>query len=147
MTTLKTSTNSPLNRVELRSLPRIVHPNGSLTFEQNDGSSLPFEIKRVYYIYDIPGDASRGGHAHLENQSLIIALSGSFEVILDDGTERRSYFLNRPYQGLYVPAGLWREIDNFSSGAVCLVLTSHLYSEEDYIRQYPDFLAYRQAQK
>lgn len=121
-------------------LPRIVHPNGSLTFQQNDGVQLPFDIKRVYYLYDIPGDSSRGGHAHRGNQSLIVAASGSFEVTLSDGVESRTFMLNRPYRGLYVPSGLWREIDNFSSGAVCLVLTSELFSEDDYVRDHDEFL-------
>ena len=115
-------------------LPRIVHPNGSLTFQQNDGSQLPFDIRRVYYLYDIPGDSSRGGHAHRRNSSLIVAASGSFEVTLSDGARSRTFMLNRPYRGLYVPPGLWREIGNFSSGAVCLVLTSELFSEDAYVR-------------
>lgn len=123
-------------------LPRIVHPNGSLTFQQNDGAQLPFDIKRVYYLYDIPGDSSRGGHAHRHNQSLIVAASGSFEVTLSDGVESRTYMLNRPYRGLLVPSGLWREIDNFSSGAVCLVLTSELFSEDDYVRDHEEFLKF-----
>jgi len=119
-------------------LPRNTHPNGSLTAMQNDGT-LPFTIKRVYYLYDIPGDAARGGHAHKENQSLLVALSGSFEVHLGDGVTTRTFFLNRPYNGLYVPAGLWREIDNFSSGSVCLVLTSDIYDESDYVRSIDEF--------
>lgn len=121
-------------------LPRIIHPNGSLTFQQNSGTQLPFDIRRVYYLYDIPGDSCRGGHAHRRNASLIVAASGSFEVTLNDGAESRSFMLNRPYRGLYVPPGLWREIGNFSSGAVCLVLTSELFSEDDYVRSRQQFL-------
>lgn len=124
----------------LMELPRIVHPDGSLTFQQNDGRQLPFDIRRVYYLYDIPGDSHRGGHAHRHNQSLIVAASGSFEVTLDDGCRPPvTYSLNRPYRGLYVPAGLWREIGNFSSGAVCLVLTSELFDEADYVRSRQEF--------
>lgn len=134
--------HSSIDDCRVVELPRIVHPNGSLTFQQNDGLQLPFEIKRVYYLYDIPGDSSRGGHAHRQNSSLIVAASGSFEVTLSDGKRSRTFMLNRPYRGLYVPPGIWREIDNFSSGAVCLVLTSELFSEDDYVRSHEDFLLY-----
>ncbi|MDE5900267.1 MAG: FdtA/QdtA family cupin domain-containing protein [Muribaculaceae bacterium] len=132
--------DSSVDRCALLDLPRIVHPNGSLTFQQNDGAQLPFDIRRVYYLYDIPGDSSRGGHAHRRNSSLIVAASGSFEVTLNDGARSRTFMLNRPYRGLYVPPGLWREIGNFSSGAVCLVLTSELFSEDDYVRSRDQFL-------
>lgn len=121
-------------------LTRNAHENGSLSVVQNDGS-FPFDIKRVYYLYDIPGDAERGGHAHRDNRSLIIAVSGCFDVTLDDGHQKRTFTLNRPYNALYVPAGLWREIQNFSSGSVCLVLTSESYSEDDYVRDYDRFLS------
>lgn len=129
---------SSVDGCRLIDLPRDIHRNGSLTAMQNDGA-LPFTIRRVYYLYDIPGDASRGGHAHRENRSLMVALSGSFEVKLCDGARTRTFFLNRPYRGLYVPAGLWREIDNFSSGSVCLVLTSDIYDENDYVRSIDEF--------
>lgn len=132
---------SSVEQCALVELPRIVHPNGSLTFQQNDGRQLPFDIRRVYYLYDIPGDSSRGGHAHRRNASLLIAASGSFEVTLSDGAGSRTFMLNRPYRGLYVPPGLWREIGNFSSGAVCLVLTSELFSEDDYVRSHEQFLS------
>lgn len=126
--------NSSVDECRILALPKIAHENGALSFQQNDGEQLPFHIRRVYYIYDIPSDSHRGGHAHIHNQSLIVALGGSFEVTLSDGSHKRSFMLHRPNSGLYVPAGLWREIDNFSSGAVCLVLTSEPYSENDYVR-------------
>lgn len=121
-------------------LMRNTHRNGSLSVIENN-DNIPFTTKRVYYLYDIPGDAHRGGHAHSENQSLIIAVSGCFTVTLNDGQNKKSFVLNRPYKALYVPSGLWREIDEFSSGSVCLVLTSEAYSEDDYVRDYDKFLA------
>ena len=102
--------------------------------------TVPFDVKRVYYLYDIPGGESRGGHAHKELYQLIIAASGSFSVTLDDGKVKRTFLLNRPYQGLLVVPGIWRTLDDFSSGSVCLVLASMLYSETDYIRKYDQFL-------
>ena len=102
--------------------------------------NIPFEVKRVYYLYDIPGGAERGGHAHKNLQQLIIAASGSFTVVLDDGKTKRSVSLNRPYQGLLIVPGIWRELVDFSSGAICLVLASEKYDESDYIREYNDFL-------
>lgn len=131
--------HSSVKDCRIITLVRNAHENGSLSVVENDGS-IPFDIKRVYYLYDIPGDAERGGHAHIENRSLIIAVSGSFTVTLNDGVEKRSFQLNRPYNALYVPAGLWREINDFSSGSVCLVLTSEPYSEDDYVRDYNDFM-------
>ena len=115
---------------------------GNLSVVQN-GSTVPFDVKRVYYLYDVPGGESRGSHAHKELNQLIIAASGSFRVTLDDGNVKRSFTLNRPYQGLYVKPGIWRDLDDFSSGAVCLVLASELYDKEDYIRDYQEFLEYR----
>lgn len=115
------------------------HKNGALSVIENN-ENIPFTTKRVYYLYDIPGDAERGGHAHCDNQSLIVAVSGCFTVILNDGKNKKSFILNRPYKALYVPSGLWREINEFSSGSVCLVLTSELYAEDDYIRDYDEFL-------
>lgn len=105
--------------------------------------AIPFDVKRVYYLYDIPGGESRGGHAHKELHQLIVAVSGSFNVMLDDGNVRRTFTLNRPYQGLLVVPGIWRTLDDFSSGSVCLVLASMLYSETDYIRKYDQFLKYK----
>ena len=115
---------------------------GNLSVVQN-GSTVPFDVKRVYYLYDVPGGESRGSHAHKELNQLIIAASGSFRVTLDDGNVKRSFTLNRPYQGLYVKPGIWRVLDDFSSGAVCLVLASELYDKEDYIRDYQEFLKFR----
>lgn len=115
---------------------------GNISVVQN-GYTVPFDIKRVYYLYDVPGGESRGAHAHKELNQLIIAASGSFRVTLDDGCVKRSFMLNRPYQGLYVKPGIWRDLDDFSSGAVCLVLASEVYQAEDYIRDYDEFLNYR----
>ena len=112
---------------------------GNMTVVEN-GKTLPFDVKRVYYLYDVPGGESRGAHAHKELEQLVVAASGSFKVTLDDGKCKRTFFLNRPYQGLYVKPGMWRDLDDFSSGAVCLVLASELYDESDYIRNYDDFL-------
>ena len=115
---------------------------GNLTVVEN-GKTLPFDVKRAYYLYDVPGGESRGSHAHRELEQLIVAASGSFTVTLDDGKGRLSVFLNRPYQGLYVKAGLWRDLTDFSSGAVALILASDVYKEEDYIRDYYEFLHFR----
>lgn len=115
------------------------HEKGNITVVEN-GVSVPFGIKRVYYLYDVPGGESRGGHAHKDLYQLIVAASGSFTVTLDDGKVRRTFLLNRPYQALMVVPGIWRTLDDFSSGAVCLVLASACYTEEDYIRNYSDFL-------
>jgi hypothetical protein len=109
----------------------------------NNGIEVPFEIKRIYYLYDIPGGESRGGHAHRKLEQLIIATSGSFEITIDDGNLKKTIQLNRPYEGLYLPSGLWRELDNFSSGSICLVLASQNYDELDYIRDYNDYLKYK----
>lgn len=115
------------------------HEKGNITVVEN-GVSVPFGIKRVYYLYDVPGGESRGGHAHKDLYQLIVAASGSFTVTLDDGKVKRTFLLNRPYQALMVVPGIWRTLDDFSSGAVCLVLASACYTEEDYIRNYSDFL-------
>lgn len=115
---------------------------GNLSVVEN-GVTLPFDVKRVYYLYDVPGGESRGSHAHKELEQLIVAASGSFRVTLDDGRTKRTFFLNRPYQGLYVKPGLWRDLNDFSSGAVCMVLASEVYKSEDYIRDYEDFLKFR----
>ena len=115
---------------------------GNLTVVEN-GATLPFDVKRVYYLYDVPGGENRGSHAHKELSQLIIAASGSFTVTLDDGECKRSFFLNRPYQGLYVKPGMWRDLVDFSSGAVAMVLASDVYKQEDYIRDYNDFVYFR----
>jgi len=120
-------------------LPKIADPRGNLTFIEGL-NHIPFDIKRVYYLYDVPGGATRAGHAHKGLEQLFIAMSGSFDVILDDGYEKKRIHLNRSYYGLYVCPMIWREIDNFSSGSVCLVLASDRYDESDYYRSYEDFL-------
>ena len=117
---------------------------GNLTVIEN-GKTLPFDVKRVYYLYDVPGGESRGAHAHRDLEQFIVAASGSFNVTLDDGKCKRTFFLNRPYQGLYVKPGMWRDLEDFSSGAVCMVLASDVYKVEDYIRDYDDFLKYRKG--
>ena len=122
-------------------LPRITDPRGNLTVVEQQ-VQIPFQMKRAYWVYDVPGGESRGGHAHRQLKQLIIALSGSFHVTLDDGTERRTFLLNHPYQGLLVEQGIWRTLDDFSSGAVCLVLASEPYDETDYIYDYDVFLKY-----
>jgi dTDP-4-dehydrorhamnose 3,5-epimerase-like enzyme len=119
-------------------LPKVVDRRGNLTFVE-ENRQIPFEIKRVYYLYDVPGGEERGGHAHKRLQQFIIAASGSFDVILDNGSVQMRYHMNRSYYGLYIPTMIWRELDNFSSGSVCLVLASELYDEEDYIRDYENF--------
>ena len=127
-----------LDKCRIIDLPRIPDYRGNLTFIEG-GSHVPFDIKRVYYLYDVPGGAERGGHAHKELQQLIVAMSGSFDVVLDDGIMKKRVHLNRSYQGLYLPRMIWRELDNFSSGSVCMVLASQKYNENDYIRKYADF--------
>lgn len=117
------------------------HEKGNITVVEN-GVSVPFGIKRVYYLYDVPGGESRGGHAHKDLYQLIVAASGSFTVTLDDGKVKRTFLLNRPYQALMVVPGIWRTLDDFSSGAVCLVLASECYTEDDYIRDYDEFITY-----
>ncbi|WP_408642921.1 sugar 3,4-ketoisomerase [Acidovorax bellezanensis] len=120
-------------------LPRIQDPRGNLTFIEGS-THVPFDIQRVYYLYDVPGGAERGGHAHKALHQLIIAISGSFDVHLDDGKEKKVFHLNRSFQGLYVCPMMWRELNNFSSGAVCMVVASEKYDEDDYYRNYSDFL-------
>jgi len=120
-------------------LPRINDPRGNLTFVEA-GRHFPFEIRRVYYLYDVPGGAERGGHAHKALHQLIIAMSGSFDIHLDDGHSKKAVHMNRSYKGLYVCPMIWREIDNFSSGAVCMVLASDYYDELDYYREYDQFI-------
>lgn len=117
---------------------------GNISVVEN-GDTVPFDVKRMYYLYDVPGGVSRGGHAHKELSQFIIAASGSFTVTLDDGKVKRAYTLNRPYQGLLVKPGVWRNLDDFSSGSVCLVLASEKYDESDYIREYDEFLEYRRT--
>lgn len=131
---------SRLDLCRLISLPRVADPRGNLTFVEQ-GREVPFDIARVYYLYDVPGGARRGGHAHRQLQQLIIAASGSFEVVVHDGVDERRFQLNRSYHGLYLPTMVWRSLENFSSGSVCMVLASTLYDEADYIRDFDAFLA------
>jgi hypothetical protein len=121
--------------------PRIKERSGNIT-PIHSNKDLPFEISRVFYLYDIPGGEDRGAHAHKECHQLLIAASGSFEVELNDGVNKRTVFLNRPYYGLHVPPGIWAAEKGFSSGSICLVLASHPYNEQDYIREYEDYLGY-----
>jgi len=117
-----------------------VHMNvGNITVLEN-GDNIPFDVKRIYYLYDVPGGESRGGHAHYDLEQYIIAASGAFDVVLDDGVNKRRITLNRPYMALHIVPGLWRELDNFSSGSITMVLASHVFDEKDYIREYSKFL-------
>jgi dTDP-4-dehydrorhamnose 3,5-epimerase-like enzyme len=119
-------------------LPVVAEPRGNLTFVESE-RHIPFPLRRVYYLYDVPSGAERGGHAHKQLHQLLIAISGAFDVHVDDGRERRSHHLNRPHKGLYIPPMVWREIDNFSGGSVCLALVSDFYEEDDYFRDYAEF--------
>ncbi|NUZ08188.1 sugar 3,4-ketoisomerase [Piscinibacter koreensis] len=129
----------PLADCRLIDLPRINDPRGNLTFIEG-GRHVDFDIRRVYYLYDVPGGSERGGHAHKALRQLIVAMSGSFDVHLDDGRAKKVFHLNRSYVGLYVCPMMWRELDNFSSGSVCMVLASNLYDEDDYYRDYGRFI-------
>lgn len=129
-----------IDQCEIIQLPKVSDPRGSLSFVEGS-RQIPFDIQRVYYLYDVPGGAERGGHAHKALHQLIIAMSGSFDVVLDDGREKKRFHLNRSYYGLYVCPMMWRELDNFSSGSVCMVLASNSYDEDDYYRDYAEYLA------
>ena len=128
-----------MEQARIIQLPKFTDPRGNLSFAEQL-NHIPFEIKRTYWIYDVPGGESRGGHAFRKNDEFVIALSGSFDVIVDDGLQKTKYTLNRSYFGLYVPAGLWREIENFSTNSLALEFGSEHYSKEDYIRKYDEFL-------
>lgn len=128
-----------LNDCKIINLPKLTDPRGNLTFIEGN-RHIPFDIKRIYYLYDVPGGSERGGHAHKALSQLIIAISGTFDVILSDGCDKKRFHLNRSFQGLYVCPMLWRELDNFSSGSVCLVLASNVYDESDYYRNYEEYL-------
>ena len=124
--------------INLISIPKIEDNRGNLSVVEND--VIPFEIKRVYYLYDVPAGAERGGHAHIDQKEFLIALSGSFDVVLNDGQNQQIVSLNKPYEGLLINQGIWRELNNFSSGSVCLVIASAVYDEQDYIREFDEFL-------
>jgi hypothetical protein len=131
-----------VNKCTMVDLPKISDPRGNLTFIEGN-RHVPFDIQRVYYLYDVPGGSERGGHAHKALHQLIIAMSGSFDVLLDDGKEKKRVHLSRSYSGLYVCPMIWRELDNFSSGSVCMVLASNKYDETDYFRDYGEFMKAR----
>ena len=126
--------------VQLIEIPKIENPNGNIAILEN--GTIPFEIKRVYYLFDVPSSAHRGGHAHKNLNQILIALSGSFDVVLKDGVSSKTITLNKPDKGLLINTNIWRELENFSSGAVCLVLASAVFDELDYIRDFDDFLSY-----
>ena len=127
-----------INNLQLIKIPTVEDSRGNLAYIQND--ILPFDLKRVYYLFDVPSTAYRGGHSHINQHEILIALSGSFEVTVDNGTQKKSFLLNKPNIGLHIPTKIWRELDNFSSGAVCLVLASDIFDEADYIRNYDQFI-------
>lgn len=129
----------PLSECRKIDLPKVEDERGNLTFIEQS-NHIPFDIKRVYYLYDVPGGERRGGHAHKELEQFIIAANGSFDLILDDGYQEETFHLNRSYYGIYLPKMMWRELENFSSGSVCLVLASDYYDEDDYIRDYDEFV-------
>lgn len=132
--------------VKLIELPKIEDPRGNLTFIEEE-NHIPFKIKRVYWIYDVPGGQTRGGHAFKQQQELVVALSGSFDVVVNDGKEEKRFHLNRSYFGLYIPAGLWRHMDNFSTNSVAMVLSSTFFDENDYIRDIEEFRNYIKYEK
>ncbi len=129
--------------VKIIDIPKIVAPDGRGKLSVIEKEIIPFDIKRVYYLYDIPSDANRGGHAHKNLIQFMISLSGSFEVLVDDGTNKTKIMLNKPDKGLLIPEGIWREMDNFSAGAVCAVLASDYFDEEDYFRDYNEFKKFK----
>ncbi|MCL4139500.1 UNVERIFIED_CONTAM: hypothetical protein GTU68_006484 [Idotea baltica] len=130
-----------MHNIKIIDIPKIEDRRGNLSVIEKD--CIPFEIKRVYYLYDVPSDAYRGGHAHKEQLEFLIALSGSFNVVLNDGKNKQTITLNKPNKGLLIPTGIWRELEDFSSGSVCLVLASDEFLESDYIREYDDFKAFK----
>lgn len=138
--------NSTVYNCTIIEIDKHHHAKGNISVIENN-TTIPFDVKRVYYLYDVPGGESRGGHAHKELYQLIIAASGSFNVTIDDGNVKRTFYLNRPCQGLLLVPGIWRELDNFSSGSVCLVFASMKYDENDYIRDYDEFLNYKSEMK
>ncbi|MBT8266667.1 MAG: FdtA/QdtA family cupin domain-containing protein [Bacteroidia bacterium] len=137
---MKTSTVEDVTIIEI---PKIVDEKGRGKLSVIEKDLIPFKIERVYYLYDVPSDAYRGGHAHKELIQFMVPLSGSFDVVLDDGTSKKRIMLNKPNIGILIPTGIWRELENFSSGAVCLVLASHVFDESDYLWEYQEFKAYK----
>lgn len=137
------SKKSTIAQLELIEIPKIEDKKGRGNLSVIEKDCIPFSVKRVYYLYDVPSNAYRGGHAHKNLYQFLIALSGSFDVVLDDGTNKTKITLNKPNKGLLIPNGIWRELENFSSGSVCLVLASEEYDESDYIRKYKKFLSYK----
>lgn len=135
-----------MNKPEIIQLPKFLDARGNLSFVEQE-KHIPFVIRRTYWLYDVPGGECRGGHAYKENQEFIVALSGSFDVILDDGTEKKTYTLNRSYYGLYVPKGLWRGMDNFSTNSLAMILSSTDYDASDYVRDYDEFFKLKQDGK
>lgn len=131
-----------MNRPQIITLPKFLDARGNLSFVEQE-NHIPFVIRRTYWLYDVPGGESRGGHAYKENQEFIVALSGSFDVVLDDGIKKKVFTLNRSYYGLYVPKGLWREMENFSTNSLALIISSTDYDANDYIRDYSVFLQYK----
>ena len=129
---------SDIVKIKIIDIPKIYDVRGNLAVIEKN--TIPFDVKRVYYLYDVPSDAFRGGHAHKEQQEFLVALSGSFEVVLDDGKSKKRIMLNKPNKGLLISTGIWRELENFSSGSVCLVLASEEFDESDYIRDYDLFI-------
>jgi len=133
---------STIHDIQIINFPKIEESSGNLSFVEEE-KHIPFKIERTYWIYDVPGGQVRGGHAFKEQQELIIALSGSFDVVIDDGTDKKTFSLTRSYYGLYLPAGLWREMENFSTNSLAVVLSSTKFAEADYIRNYQEFKKYR----
>lgn len=135
-----------INNTKLIELPKYLDARGNLSFAQNN-THIPFEIKRTYWLYDVPGGESRGGHAYIDTEEFVIALSGSFDVIVDDGKEKKTFHMNRSYYGLYIPKGMWREMDNFSTNSLALEFASTKYDPDDYIRDYNEFLKLKEDGK
>ena len=135
-----------MNKPEIIQLPKFLDARGNLSFVEQE-KHIPFVIRRTYWLYDVPGGECRGGHAYKENQEFIVALSGSFDVVLDDGTEKKTFTLNRSYYGLYVPKGLWREMENFSTNSLAMILSSTDYDANDYVRDYDEFFKLKQDGK
>lgn len=131
------------NKIKIIDIPKIADPGGRGNLSVIEKEVLPFTTKRIYYLYDVPSSATRGGHAHIDLQQCLIALSGSFDVVLDDGIKRKIITLNKPNKALYIPNGIWRELENFSSGSICLAIVSAEYEENDYIRNYKEFLSFK----